>query len=106
MEAASTSEASVNYQTTRRNIPLDSHLQIMLKNATYFIVRLWPPIICFDRGLISGRGMDLIFSTTSRQALEPAQPPSYPVCSADSPGANISHLVPRPMSEILPLTDT
>jgi hypothetical protein len=29
MEAASTSETSVNfYQTTRRNIPEDSHLQI------------------------------------------------------------------------------
>jgi hypothetical protein len=29
MEAASTSEMSVNYQTTRRNIPEDSHLQFV-----------------------------------------------------------------------------
>jgi hypothetical protein len=27
MEAASTSETSVNYQATRRNIPEDSHIQ-------------------------------------------------------------------------------
>jgi hypothetical protein len=30
MEATSTSETSVNYHTTRRNIPEDSHLHILL----------------------------------------------------------------------------
>jgi hypothetical protein len=38
MEAASTSETSVNfYQTTRRNIPGDSHLQIVTLTEMEFI---------------------------------------------------------------------
>jgi hypothetical protein len=36
MEAASTSETSVNvYKTTRRNIPEDSHLRIVLMIADF-----------------------------------------------------------------------
>jgi hypothetical protein len=36
MEAAVTSETSVNYQTTRRNIPEDIHLKEKLRLWEYF----------------------------------------------------------------------
>jgi hypothetical protein len=47
MEAASTSETLVNfYQTTRRNIPEDSHLHFV-----YYLIYVTPPFFSF-KGLV------------------------------------------------------